>query len=264
MTSTPSLALVTGASAGLGALVARRLAERGSDLVLVARRADRLQSLADELGTAHGTEVHVVARDLAVASAGPQLAGAVRDRVGDRLVDTVVNNAGFGMIGRFDQQDPDRLEQMLTLNVTTLSSITRAFVAPMVAAGRGTVVNVASTAAFQPTPGLAAYAASKAAVLALTEAVAHELRATGVRVTALCPGPTSTEFFDLAGSEHGTMGGRTTTPEQVVDALLAALDGRELPRSLVPDVVNRVLSVGGRLLPRRLTLPVAARMMKQG
>uniref|UniRef100_UPI000DF72BFC SDR family NAD(P)-dependent oxidoreductase n=1 Tax=Desertihabitans aurantiacus TaxID=2282477 RepID=UPI000DF72BFC len=237
-------------------------AQRGADLVLVARREDRLQALAEELAAA-GRQVHVLARDIAVPAAGPALAAAVGELVGDRLVDTVVNNAGFGLYGPLLGQDPGRLEQMLSLNVTALTSITRTFLEPMVAAGRGTLVNVASTGGFQPAPGLAAYVASKAYVLHLTEALWHETRHSGVRVTALCPGPTETAFFDAAGSEHGPLGGNVTTPEQVVGALLRTLDGRTVPPYLVPDLPNRVQSVAARLLPRRLTLEVAARVMKQ-
>ncbi|MVA76247.1 SDR family NAD(P)-dependent oxidoreductase [Auraticoccus sp. F435] len=264
MTFTPALALVTGASSGLGALIARRVAERGSDLVLVARRRDRLAELAAELRRRHGVQAHPVVMDLGRPGAGPALLAAMPEEVAHRPLDLVVNNAGFGLYGPLLGQDAERLEEMLTLNVTALTSITRTLLEPMVRRGHGTLVNVASTGGFQPAPGLAAYVASKAYVLHLTEALWQELRRTRVRVTALCPGPTSTEFFDVAGSEHGALGGKVTTPEQVVDALMTALDRRRLPPYLVPDLPNQVQAVAARVLPRRLTLGVAARVLKQG
>ncbi|SDE10334.1 SDR family NAD(P)-dependent oxidoreductase [Auraticoccus monumenti] len=263
MPYTPALALVTGASSGLGALVARRMAERGTDLVLVARRRDRLDELAGELRRRHGVTVHPVVMDLGRAGAGPALLEALAAEAPGRSPDLVVNNAGFGIYGPLVENDPEKLEAMLTLNVTALTSITRAVLEPMVRRGSGTLVNVASTGGFQPAPGLAAYVATKAYVLHLSEALWQEVKGTGVRVTALCPGPTSTEFFDVAGSEHGVLGGNVTTPEQVVDALVAALDRRRLPPYLVPDVPNRIQSVAARVLPRRLALPVAARVMRQ-
>ncbi len=263
MTFTPTLSLVTGASSGLGALLARRLAARGSDLVLVARRRSQLEELAAELTGLHGVTVHPVVLDLGRLGAGPALLAALPDAVSGKPFDLVVNNAGSGLYGSLLEQDPERLEQMLTLNVTSLTSLTRTLLEPMVARGSGTLVNVASTGGFQPAPGLAAYVASKAYVLHLTEALWQELRRTGVRVTALCPGPTSTEFFDVAGSQHGELGGNVTTPERVVDALLTALDRPRLPPYLVPDLPNRVQSIAARVLPRRLSLAVAARVMRQ-
>lgn len=262
MPYTPSTALVTGASSGFGELIARRLAERGTDLVVVARRRDRLEALGAELGRRHGVSVHVVELDLARPRVGAELEREVTAALDGRPLDLVVNNAGFGLYGPLLEQDADELEKMLAVNVSALTSITRVLLEPMVARGSGTLVNVASIGGFQPAPGLAAYVASKAYVLHLTEAVWQELKGSRVRVTALCPGPTRTEFFERAGSEHGALGGNVISPEQVVDALMAALDRPRLPPYVVPDLPNRVQSVAARILPRRLALPMAAVMMR--
>lgn len=259
----PSLALVTGASSGLGAEIAKRLAARGSELVLVARRRELLAELAAELHEQHGVTVHVLAMDLGIPAAGPTLLAAVEQATGGRAVELVVNNAGFGLYGPLLGNDPERLEQMLALNVTALTSITRAFTPPMVQRGSGTLVNIASTGGFQPTPGLAAYAAAKAYVLHLSEALWREVGPSGVRVTAYCPGPVSTDFFDVAGSQHGPLGGRVATAAQVADVLLAALDRPRLGPYLVPDRFNHVQSLLARVLPRRLSIVVAGKLMKQ-
>ncbi len=251
MDLTGQTALVTGASSGIGAEFARRLAARGAAVVLVARRTDRLEALAAELPT-HAT---VIGLDLSTRGAGPALVTALDGQT----IDVLVNNAGFGLHGSFVTEDPARLEDMLDLNVTALVSITRALLPGMVERGRGAVVNVASTAAYQSTPSFAAYAASKAFVLSFTEALSHELRGTGVSALALSPGPTRTEFFDLVGEDAAV--GRMQTAGQVVDVALRALDRRRTPPSVVSGALNRVTAAGVGLLPRRVALAVTGRVV---
>ncbi|MEQ8821353.1 MAG: SDR family oxidoreductase [Sumerlaeia bacterium] len=186
------LALITGASSGIGADLAREHARRGGDLILVARRAEKLEALKAALEADHGVTVHVMARDLAVANAGEDLHAAVREA--GLEVDYLINNAGFGGHGAFHERPWTEDKAMVQLNIETLTALTRAFLPGMVERGRGRVLNVASTAAFLPGPLMAVYYATKAYVLSLSEALASELRGTGVTVTALCPGVTRTEF----------------------------------------------------------------------
>jgi short-subunit dehydrogenase len=249
--------LITGASSGLGALFARRLAARGSDLVLVARRTDRLESLAAELA---GAGVTTIGMDLAQPGAGAKLAAAVAER-GIGLT-SLINNAGFGTHGLFHEAEPQRVTDEITLNVTSLTEITRAFVEPLRAHGGGVLVNVASIAGFSPSPTLAVYAATKAYVLSFTEALWAESRGTGLRVMALCPGATETEFFDVAGqgADGGTARMRADT---VVDLAMKALDRRNPPPSLITGTRNRVMMGASRLAGRRITVAALGVMMRQ-
>ncbi|NAZ84154.1 SDR family NAD(P)-dependent oxidoreductase [Kineococcus sp. R8] len=252
-------ALVTGASSGLGAEFARRFAARGADLVLVARRADRLEELAATLRSEHGVTVTVVPFDLARPDAGRALRARL-DAAGIS-VHLLVNNAGFGTHVPFLRSEPERVEEEITLNVSSLVDLTRAFVPPMVDAGRGAVVNLASIAAYQPTPGMAVYGATKAFVLHFTEALAFELRGSGVKVLSLAPGPTSTEFFDVAGPA-ASGGGRFQTAEQVVAAALRALERRSTPASTVSGAANLLTASAARFVPRRVALAIAGRMLR--
>lgn len=249
--------LITGASSGLGALFARRLAARGSDLILVARRTDRLESLAAELS---GVRVTTIGMDLSEPGAGAKLAAATAER--GLTVTSLINNAGFGTHGLFHEADPRRITDEITLNVTSLTEISRAFIEPLRAHGGGVLVNVASIAAYQPGPTLAVYAATKAYVLSFTEALWVESRGTGLRVMALSPGPTETEFFQVAG-ENADGGVPRMSPEQVVDRAIRALDRRDPPPSLLVGAANRVMAATGRLAGRRVTLAVLGRMMGQ-
>ncbi len=257
MTFGPATALVTGASSGFGALIAEEFARRGARVLVVARRADRLQELADRLSAEHDATVDVLASDLADGGVGPQLLARATETAGP--IECVVNNAGFGIHGPVAENDPEMLRQMLDLNVTALTSITRAFLDPMLAAGRGTIVNVASIGGFQPGPNMAAYLASKAYVLHFTEALWGELKGTGVRTTALCPGFTDTEFLDVSGARGK---GHMISPAQVVQKLFGALDRSTLPPYLVPDLPNRIQSIAGRIAPRRFTIAMADRMLR--
>jgi short-subunit dehydrogenase len=239
-------ALVTGASSGLGEGFARRLAGRGHELVLVARRVDRLERLAEELRPLSGKPVEVLGADLETA--------AGRNRVVARLTRggpwLLVNNAGFGTRGHFADQDSKREDAEVVVNVLAVRQLMRAVLPGCIGARAGGVLNVASTAAFQPIPHMATYAATKAFVLHLTEAVATELRGTGVRAMALCPGPTRTEFGDVAGVEGDfeRMGPLFMSAESVVRTALKAFDRGDVIH--VPGMVNLAGATSVRVVPR--------------
>jgi uncharacterized protein len=235
------ITLVTGASAGLGVHFARQCRRRGDELVLVARRRDRLEALAAELGSAH-----VIAADLAEPGAPRRLLAEV---AGLGLeVDTLINNAGFGSAGAFVEAPPERLLEMVDLNVRSLTELCRLTLPAMLERRSGFILNVASTAAFQAGPWSAVYYATKAYVLSLSEALHEEARARGVHVSALCPGPTATEFFEVAGSAGGRLAKMATDPGAVVAAGLAGLARNKA--IVVPGLMNKMTSQAGRILPR--------------
>ncbi|WP_053693475.1 SDR family NAD(P)-dependent oxidoreductase [Streptomyces sp. WM6372] len=250
--------LITGASSGLGAEFARQLAARGSDLVLVARREDRLKELAGQLSAAHGVTVEAVVMDLSVEGCGELLAAEVERR--GITVSGVVNNAGFGTYGRFHDEDPQRLRQEVALDVMAVVDISHAFIGPLRSRGDGVLVNVASVAGYQPVPNMAVYGASKAFVLSFTEALWQESRGTGLRVLALSPGATKTEFFDVVGTEDAASGTRMQTSEEVVRTALRALDRRNPPPSVISGAMNRVMAFSGRLASRRTVVRMVDRM----
>jgi short-subunit dehydrogenase len=249
-------ALVTGASSGIGEVFARQLAERGANLVLVARSQDKLEALAQELEERFGTSVDVLACDLSEPGAGAALAARVAER--DVSIDVLINAAGFGLFGQLHEADPARTSQQVRLNVDALTELTCALLPQMRARNRGAIVNVASTAAFQPLPYMAVYGATKAYVLSFTEALWAETRDTEVRVTALCPGATDTPFFDTA-SDHASIGHRMA-PGDVVDAAFSALERRRC--SVTPGLRNRLLAATPRLTPRQMVVRVSERTMR--
>jgi short-subunit dehydrogenase len=256
MDFTGQWALVTGASSGIGEVFARQLAERGANLVLAARSQDKLQSLAQELQGRFGTSVEVLACDLSEPGAGAALAARLAER--DMPIDVLINAAGFGLFGELHEVDPARTSQQVRLNVAALTELTCALLPQMRARNRGAIVNVASTAAFQPLPYMAVYGATKAYVLSFTEALWAETRGTEVRVTALCPGATDTPFFDTA-SEHASIG-RRMAPGDVVDAAFSALERRRC--SVTPGLHNRLLAAAPRLTPRQTVVRVSERTMR--
>jgi short-subunit dehydrogenase len=243
------VALITGASAGLGIEFARQLAKRGHRLVLAARRKDRLETLANELGNARG-----VAIDLSKPNAGAKLMSDV-EAAGEG-VDLLVNNAGFGLIGRFAELDAKRLRQMIDLNAGTLTDLCRAAAPGMIARKSGAILNVASTAAFQPGPKMAVYFATKAYVLSLTEALHEELKPHGIKVSCLCPGPTRTEFGDVAG--FGGNGLFDRVAMEAGDVVAAGLAGLDKNRAVVvPGLINKVVAASNRFAPRSVTRKIA-------
>ena len=188
-------ALITGASSGIGVVFAREYASRGYDLIIAARRTDRLNKVATAITKDTGVAVTVVASDLSVPNSAAKLAKAV----GSTPVDVLVNNAGWGNIGPFSEEDLTSMADEINVNVIALTQLSRLFVDPMIERGRGTIINIASTAAYQPVPNMAVYAATKAYVLSFTEALWGELQGTGVSALAVSPGGTETEFFEVAG-----------------------------------------------------------------
>ncbi len=258
----PSLSLVTGASSGIGAAFARALAARGSDLVLVARREERLRALASGLEAAHSIRCTVVALDLALPHPGRTLLAALADQLDGRLPDLVVNNAGFGIQGEVAATDPDRLAREVAVDVAAVVDLCRAFVEPMIARGSGVVLNIASTAAYQPVPGMAVYAASKAFVKLFTEALWHEARPHGVTVFAVAPGAVASEFFD----EGRRISAPTPywEPSRIADAGLRALDRglHRVPPEVMPGFANRAAAFSTRFVPRRVLLHFSARLAK--
>jgi short-subunit dehydrogenase len=243
------IALITGASAGLGVEFARQLSERGHRLVLVARRKDRLEELAKELGNARA-----VALDLSKGNAAAKLLADV-EAAGEQ-VDILVNNAGFGLIGRFADADAKRLRQMIDLNVGTLTDLCRAVAADMIKRKSGGIINVASTAAFQPGPNMAVYFATKAFVLSLSEALHEELKPHGVHVTCLCPGPTRTEFGAVAGFGGNGLFDRVAmeSPEVVRTGLDALAKNKAV---VVAGLVNKIGATSTRFAPRSVVRKIA-------
>jgi short-subunit dehydrogenase len=252
----PTRSLITGASSGIGAEFARSLAARGSDLVLVARRVDRLQALADELTAAHGIHVDVLGADLAEAGAGT----ALREQV-EGPIDFLVNNAGFGIYGHLARADVNDLDRMIAVDIRALVDATRAFLPGMIENGTGGILNFASTAGYQPLPGMATYGAAKAFVLSFTEAVWKEAEPHGVKVMALSPGATESEFFDVVGTENAAVGAKQTA-KQVVATGLAALDRRSTPPSVISGGRNAFTAVATRFAPKRFVVNSAARLMR--
>ncbi|MFI9486599.1 SDR family NAD(P)-dependent oxidoreductase [Promicromonospora sp. NPDC052451] len=244
---TSQTTIVTGASSGIGVAFARALARRGSDVILVARRRDRLEALAGELERDHGVRATPIALDLSTRGAGQALADEVAAR--GLTVTSLVNNAGFGTDGPFHEEDPDRLQDEIAVDVANLVDISRAFIEPLRQSGRGILVNVASMAAYAPGPDMAVYGACKAFVLSFTEALWYESRSSGLRVLSLAPGLTRTEFFDdLAG---GAYNGSYQTPEQVVETGLRSLDRGNRRPSVVSGRLNGIAAEAGRFFTRR-------------
>ncbi|MFI6102677.1 SDR family NAD(P)-dependent oxidoreductase [Streptomyces sp. NPDC051310] len=237
-------ALITGASSGLGAEFAAQLAARGSDLVLVARSADRLHGIAGDLRARHGIRADVIVQDLAEPDAASRIHARLQDL--GRSVDLLVNNAGFGTCGRFEETEGARDHDQLMVNVVALVDLTHALVPGMLRRGGGAVINVASTAGFQPSPYFAVYSAAKTFVLNFSLALRQEYRGRGVRVLALCPGPVDTAFFDVIGTRKAAVNGTMTTAAPVVGAALRALDR---DRAYVTPGLSNALAA--HLTPRR-------------
>ena len=253
-----NFALITGASSGIGACFARALAARGRHLLLVARSKDRLEALKSEVSGKHAVRVEVIEQDLSVDGAASRLHATVNDR--GFAVDLLVNNAGFGLQGEFWNLSLDRQVEMLHLNVVTLTEVTHLLLPPMIARRRGGIINVSSTAAFQPVPYISAYAATKAYVSSFSMALAEEVAGYGIKVLALCPGGTATNFFDAGQFDKVSFLGGLQTPEEVVEVGLRAFDrGRT---SVVTRLINRLTVFSQRLVSRRLATRIAGDMFR--
>ncbi|MGO8694076.1 MAG: SDR family NAD(P)-dependent oxidoreductase [Rectinemataceae bacterium] len=256
MTQARALALVTGASSGIGAELSVELARTGHDLILTGRDAGRLSEVAARVRSA-GAAVETKVLDLEDGSSVEALVGVV----GSRHLAVLVNNAGFGISGPFAEAEPARLAAMVTLNITALTLLTRAFLPGMIKLGSGRILNVASTAAFSPCPGMAGYGATKAYVLNFSEAIAEELAGTGVTVTALCPGATDTRFAERASMGASHLFKRTSSAAEVArTAVKALLGGR---RVRVAGWQNAVMTFSIRLSPRSLVAKISASMLRK-
>lgn len=250
-------ALITGASSGIGEAFARELAGKGANLILVARRLDRLNKLSAELSEKYGVRVSVIGLDLT----GDSAVSTLRSKVDDLgiEVDLLVNNAGFATSGSFETEDLEKALNEIDLNVKAVVSLTHAFIPGMLNRNHGAVINVASTAAFQPVPTMAVYGATKAFVLSFSEALWAEFEDSGVRVLALCPGGTDTEFFEVAGSQ-GT-GSKRETASQVVKVALAELSSKSMKPSIVSGSRNKVLAFMPRIVSRAVMSNLSKKAM---
>jgi short-subunit dehydrogenase len=247
--NTQSAVVITGASSGIGTELARGLARRGFPLLLVARRRERLDELANEVGQEYSVGVEVMPLDLSVAASRRKLV----DRLHKEPIAGLCNSAGFGTSGVFHELPVERESEEVTLNALVLMELTHAALPGMVERGAGAVMNIASIAGFQPIPYMAVYSATKAFVQTFSEAVHEELHGTGVSVTVLCPGPVPTEWAEIANAERFSIPAAQVSPQDVAEAAInGMLAGK---RSVVPGVVPKVVSTGGRYVPRTLLLP---------
>lgn len=250
-------ALVTGASAGIGLALAEQLAASGANLVLTARRADRLEALAGRLRGEYGVETRAIAADLADPATPQQLLSATEGS--GLVIDILINNAGFGYYGEFTKGDAAWQRQMVDLNCAAVVHLTNLFLPKMVERKRGYLMIVASTASYQPLAYMATYAATKVFDRFLAEALAHEVAEYGVKVSALCPGPTDSEFNEVAGL-HQIPGRKSQSAEEVARLGLEGLvEGKPW---VIPYTAGKMMVFMQRLAPRRLVSGAAAKMFR--
>jgi short-subunit dehydrogenase len=262
--SDTSTAIVTGASSGIGVEFARELARRGQNVTLVARREDRLRTLADELAKEHSVTADVVKADLATEEGRRGMIDAVA--ANGKTVEILVNNAGYGSAGFFQRLDAESETRMVRLNCEAVVALAGEYLPGMIERGRGGVLNVASVAGFQPVPRQATYAATKAFVKSFTDALHTDLHGTGVTATALCPGLVPTEFSEAAGIDGGEWssapGFMHSSPEQNAKAGIKALEKGK--RYVVPTLVNKISATSGQFTPRPVLLGVMRRFYPVG
>lgn len=252
-------ALVTGASSGIGAEIARLLGAMGHPLILTARRGNRMADLAHEIREGHKLDVLVVEADLSLPGAGRKLYDEII--AGGQQVDILVNNAGVGMTGRFLENNMEEMEAMFRLNMFSLTELCCLFGADMKSRGHGRIMNVASASAFLSSPYVSAYAATKAYVMSFSEAIYHELKGSGVTVTCLYPGVTTTEFYEAGHVKH---------PPLMNISILSAAEVAKIgvhamfagKRAIVPGFINKVNAFFSRVLPRGLVSSIAGRLLK--
>jgi len=250
--------LITGASSGIGEAFARELAARGRNVLLVARSEDKLVTLCNELGRLNSIRAQYVALDLSSSDSPARLVAETEKR--GLVIDMLVNNAGFGSFGDFTKHDLERELNMIDLNVKALVELTYRFLTPMRSRRQGIILNVASTAGFQPVPFMATYAATKAFVLSFSEALWEENRPHGIHVMALCPGVTETNFFEAARGEKPPAR-VAQTPEDVVETALRALNRGS--GHVVSGWTNFFMTEAERFVPRSLVVRAAGKMMRK-
>ena len=255
-----STALITGASSGIGRELARLMAQHGHDVVLVARTAERLEALAKDLEQRHGVNAVSLSADLSEGDSAQRIYAEVRRRAID--IDVLVNNAGFNVYGPFMRTDLGSEKRMIQVNVLALMALTKLFGRDMVARGAGRILNIGSTASFAPAPFDSLYAASKAFVLSFSEAIAEELRGTGVTVTVLCPGPTRTEFAARAGmADTKIFSGPLMSAQQVASIGYNALVRGQT--TVITGFANKLLVWSMRLSPRAMVVRIAKGLMSR-
>ena len=259
MTERKNWALVTGASGGIGKDIALLLAQRGYDLILVARSEEKLQALAREIESTYQRTTRVVVQDLGVHGSVAQLMNRIGTDVAD--IEVLVNNAGFGLSGAFADSEAHRLTEMVQLNVTSLMELTRAVLPSMQTRRCGYIMNIASVVAFQPCPHFAVYGATKAFVLSMTQALQLELSGSGVSATAVCPGSTATEFHQVAGSDRSLVARLMDSSASVAqEAVKATLARRS---SVVTGLMNKPMPLINRLVPRMWMAAGVGRLFKK-
>ena len=251
-------ALITGASSGIGAEFARRLAAHGMHLVLTARRKELLEKLAEELHTRHGTKTEIIVGDLTDATEPQRLCDAIAAK--GIQIELLINNAGFGWVSTIDETEVSRMKQLIQLNIASMTELTLLLVPLMLGRGHGGIINVSSVAAFQPVAYMPVYAASKAFVLHFSEALWAECRDRGVTVTALCPGTTQTDFFDVANVPGWLKKHEYSTPEQVVKSALKALERRK--QIAIPGWRNRLIAFSVRMARRKMVVLQSMRFFR--
>lgn len=256
----PQTALITGASSGIGLELGKLIAPDHDQLVITARSEEKLQRLARELENRHDTTVHVVSEDLSQTGSSRRL---VQYLASNNLeTDVLINNAGYGLLGPFAEQPEEELMRMLQLNMNELTRLTRLLLPGMIKRKRGKILNVASTAAFQPGPFMAAYYASKAYVLSYSQALSEELRDHNIDVTALCPGPTETGFQDRAGMDASPLFKIMPVQDAATVAKAGYRGMQKGKRIVVPGLINKLLVYGSRFMPRRLLTKIVRRMQQ--
>lgn len=250
-------ALVTGASAGIGTALAEQLAAAGANLVLTARRADRLETLAARLQSTYGIQTKTISADLADPAVAGQLLAATEGA--GTPIDILINNAGFGYYGKFAESDPENQRQMVELNCASVVHLTQLFLPKMIERRNGYVMIVASTAAYQPVAYMATYAATKVFDRFFAEALAHEVAEYGIKVSALCPGPTESEFHEIAGTRSQFGRGRQSAEEVARLGVEGLIEGKPW---VIPYAAGKAMVFMQRLLPRRMVSGAAAKMFR--
>lgn len=253
-------AMITGASSGIGKAYVERFAKEGANLILIARGQQALEQLAQEMRIQAGVEVLVIAKDLSLQNSPQEIFDEVKEK--NIHVDILINNAGFAVYGKLHETILARNQEQLMLNVVGLSSLTQLFIKPMVEKNRsGTIINVASTAGFQPLPYMANYGASKAFVRQFTEALWAEYRNEGIKVLAVCPGSTETNFFNVVNAKEASVG-RRDTPENVVEESLRALKCGKIYVITGPFFSNFLLSQLSRLVTHKFVTKITEKVMR--
>lgn len=253
-------ALITGASGGIGFELAKLHAKNGHQVILVARRLEKLEALKESITAESNVTVHVIPMDLGKQGAAQELYGAVKAK--GMQVDYLINNAGFGDFGLFHLADQHKMDQMIEVNIMALTQLTRLFLPDMVKNKKGKILNVASTAAFQPGPTMAVYFATKAYVLHLTEAISDEIKNTGVTITALCPGATESGFMDAADMNQSKLFKNKKLPSS---AEVAAFGYKHMMRGTavaIHGTMNYIMANAGRFAPRKMVVKIARLMME--